>query len=209
MAAKRNKQSMTEKIVVQRKDNEMASRIVGSIFIVVGVILVGLGIYSFVTYNVEPTLDEEIGVPVLNELESVTNEKVIILSGTVEGARKVRVFLNGEVLEIVKVEDDQFTYTWNVETEGIYVIEADGLKGFPRQKKSNMSETSIMTIDWTAPSSDISLDYVEETSLETFVLKGSTEANTVVYVKRGTELFSVVSDGTGDFEVEVGLSDEE
>jgi hypothetical protein len=58
MAVKKNKQSMAEKVVIQRKDNEMASRIVGTIFIVVGVILVGLGIYSFVTYNVEPELDE-------------------------------------------------------------------------------------------------------------------------------------------------------
>lgn len=208
MAVKKNKQSMAEKVVIQRKDNEMASRIVGTIFIVVGVILVGLGIYSFVTYNVEPELDENLNVPVLSDMDSATNDKEIVLKGTAEDLRKVRIFINDELVDTVKVEDGKFTYDWSVEDEGIYVIKVDGLKGFPRQKKSSLSESVILTVDWTSPSSDISLEYISETSKDSFTLKGTTEPVTTVYVKRGTSSFSTTSDEDGNFELTVDLTDE-
>jgi hypothetical protein len=208
MATKLNKKSMAEKIVIQRRDNEMASRIVGTIFIVVGAILVGLGIYSFVTYKTEPKLDKDIEIPVLSEIDSAINKKSITLSGTAEDAGKVRIFVNDELLDTVKVEDKRFSYTWNIEDEGIYTIKVDGLKGFPRQKKSESSDSVMVTVDWTSPSKNISLDYTEESSSSSVVVKGTTEAYTTVYVKRGTESFSTISDSNGDFEITITLEDE-
>ena len=208
MATKLNKKSMAEKVVIQRRDNEMASRIVGTIFIIVGTILVGLGIYSFVTYKTEPKLDKDIKVPVLSEIDSATNKKSITLKGTADDVSKVRIFVNDELLDTVKVEDKKFTYKWEIEDEGIYTIMVDGLKGFPKQKKSESSDAVMVTVDWTSPSKNISLDYTEESASSSLLVKGTTEADTTVYVKRGTELFSTVSDNDGNFEITLTLEDE-
>lgn len=207
MTAKKQK-TMKEKIVVQRKDHELASRIVGTVFIIVGTILVGLGIYSFVTYKTEPDLDESLTTPVLWELNSSTNKKIVNINGDAEGISKVRIFINDVLLDTVKVKDDEFEYEWNIEDEGIYTISVDGLKGFPKQKRSNMSDTKFITIDWTAPSANMSLDYSEEVTKDSFTITGIIDPNTTLYVKRGTESYSAVSDEDGNVEIEVSLSDE-
>jgi len=200
--------TMSEKIVVKRRDHEMASRIVGTIFIVVGVILVGLGIYSFVTYKAEPELDESLMTPALRELSDSSNDKKIELSGDAEGVDKVRIFLNDVLLETVKAKDGEFEYVWEVEDEGIYSISVDGLKGFPRQRKSKSSETIFLTIDWTAPSSTISLEYPTEVVKKAFLVQGTIDPNTTLFLKRGTQSFSAVSDSDGYVEVVVDLLDE-
>jgi hypothetical protein len=200
--------TMSEKIVVKRRDHEMASRIVGTIFIIVGIILVGLGIYSFVTYKAEPELDENLTTPVLRELSDATNDKKIELSGEAEGVDKVRIFLNDVLLETVKTEDGRFEYIWEVEDEGIYTIALDGLKGFPRQRKSKSSETTFLTIDWTAPSPTISLEYPTEVVKKAFLVQGTIDPNTTLFLKRGTQSFSAVSDSDGYIEVVVDLLDE-
>ena len=206
MASKKQK-TMSEKVVIQRRDHEMASRIVGTIFIVVGTILVGLGVYSFVTYRGEPELDDALSVPVLRELSDVTNDKIVELSGTVDGVDKVRIFLNDALLETVKVKDEKFSYDWNIENEGIYTISVDGLDGFPKQKRSNMSDVVFLTVDWTAPTSNISLDYPQETSKGEITISGVIDLNTTLYLKRGTQSYSSVSD-EGNLSVGIELLDE-
>jgi len=207
MTAKQQR-TMSEKITLQRKDHEMASRVVGTIFIIVGTILVGLGIYSFVTYKTEPELDESLTTPILRELSSVTNDRIVELGGTAEGIQKVRIFLDDVLLETIKVEDGKFEYQWEVEDEGIYAISVDGLKGFPRQKKSEMSETTFLTIDWTPPSSNISLEYPTEVVMESFLVEGIIDPKTILLLKRGTQIYSGVSDRDGNVELVVDLLDE-
>jgi hypothetical protein len=200
--------TMSEKITLQKKDHEMASRVVGTIFIIVGTILVGLGIYSFVTYKTEPELDESLTIPVLRELSSVTNDKTIELSGVAEDVSKVRIFLNDILLETMKVEDEKFEYQWEAGDEGIYMISVDGLKGFPRQKRSEVSEITFLTIDRTPPSSNISLEYPTEVVMESFLVEGIIDPNTTLFLKRGTQTYSGASDEDGNIELVIGLLDE-
>lgn len=207
MTAKKQK-TMSEKIVVQRRDHEMASRIVGTVFIIVGTILVGLGIYSFFTYKGEPELNDELKAPVLSELSSITKDKTIELSGTAEGVDKVRIFLNDVLLETVKVKDEKFSYNWEIEDEGIYTISLDGLKGFPKQKKSIMSEVAFLTVDWTVPSSNISLDYPEESTKNKVNVIGVIDPNTTLFLKRGTQSYSEISDAQGNISLDIELLDE-
>lgn len=207
MTAKKQK-TMTEKVIVQKRDHEMASRIVGTVFIIVGTILVGLGIYSFFTYKAEPELNESLNVPVLRELSKSTNDKIVELSGTAKDLNKVRIFLNDVLLDTVKVEDGKFEYDWEIEDEGIYSISLDGLKGFPRQKRSNISEITFLTVDWTAPSSNMSLEYTEEVTKDTFTVVGIVDPNTTLILKRGTKSYEGISDEDGNVEIEVELSDE-
>lgn len=200
--------TMSEKITLQKKDHEMASRVVGTIFIIVGTILVGLGIYSFVTYKTEPELDESLITPVLSELSSVTNDKIVELSGVAEDVSKVRIFLDDVLLETMKVEDGKFEYQWEVGDEGIYAISVDGLKGFPRQKRSEISGFTFLTIDRTPPSSNISLEYPVEVVMESFLVEGIIDPNTILLLKRGTQTYSGVSDEDGNIELVIGLLDE-
>jgi len=207
MIAKKQK-TMTEKIVVQERDHELASRIVGTVFIIVGAILVGLGIYSFVTYKSEPELNEDLKIPVLRELSDFTNDKIVELSGNADGIDKVRIFINDILVDTVKVKNERFEYQWNIEDEGIYTISIDGLKGFPKQKRSNMSNATFLKVDWTAPSSNMSLDYPEETAEKSFTITGIIDPDTTLFVKRGTKSYEAVSDENGNVEVVVDLLDE-
>jgi len=207
MIVKKQK-TMSDKVVLQKKDHEMASRVVGTIFIIVGTILVGLGIYSFVTYKIEPELDENLTTPILRELSSVTNDRIVELGGTAEGIQKVRIFLDDVLLETIKVEDGKFKYEWEVEDEGIYAISIDGLKGFPRQKRSAISETTFLTVDRTPPSSNISLEYPVEVVMESFLVEGVIDPNTTLILKRGTQSYSGVSDEDGNIELVISLLDE-
>ncbi len=207
MIAKKQK-TMTEKIVVQERDHELASRIVGTVFIIVGAVLVGLGIYSFVTYKSEPELNEDLKTPVLRELSDSTNDKIVELSGNADGVDKVRIFINDILTDTVKVKNGRFEYQWNIEDEGIYTISIDGLKGFPKQKRSNMSDTVFIGVDWTAPSSNMSLDYPEETAEKSFTITGIIDPDTTLFVKRGTKSYEAVSDENGNIKVMVDLLDE-
>ena len=207
MTAKKQK-TMSEKIVVQKRDHEKVSRIVGTIFIAVGAILVGLGVYSFITYKGEPELNQELKTPVLRELSSVTDDKIVELSGTAEGVDKVRIFVNDAVINTVKVEDGKFSYDWEIEDEGIYTLSVDGLSGFPKQKKSEMSEITFLTVDWTPPSSNVSFDYPEESSKETVTIKGIIDPDTTLLLKRGTQSYAEISDEEGNISLEIELVDE-
>ena len=207
MTAKKQK-TMSEKIVVQKRDHEKVSRIVGTIFITVVAILVGLGVYSFITYKGEPELNQELKTPVLRELSSVTDDKIVELSGTAEGVDKVRIFVNDAVINTVKAEDGKFSYDWEIEDEGIYTLSVDGLSGFPKQKKSEMSEITFLTVDWTPPSSKVSFDYPEESSKEAVTVKGIIDPDTTLLLKRGTQSFAEISDEEGNISVEIELVDE-
>lgn len=200
--------SMSEKIVIQRRDHEMASRIVGTVFIIVGTILVGLGIYSFVTYKAEAELNEDLKTPVLSELSSVTNEKIVELSGTAEGINKVRIFLDDVLLDTVKVKDSKFNYSWEVTGEGIYSLSVDGLKGFPRQERSNISESVFLTVDWTAPTSKMALEYSTEVNMDNLTLGGEIDPNTKIILRRGTKSYEGVSDKDGNISMAIDLLDE-
>ncbi len=201
------KDSMKNKVEIKQPispNQEKVSRLVGSVFIGLGVLLVAFGVFSYIKYREEPLLNPEYEAPSLVESTSITNGDTIKISGDAKGYDTVFIYSGEEKIGEVKVDDDsKFSYEYQISDEGEYAISVAGVKGFPNRTISPKSESMISVIDKTAPSKDsVTLKYGPETNKETFILVGTTEANATVEVKRGTESFDGLADKDGNFRIE-------
>lgn len=202
-------ESMKEKVEVKSPNSgDKASRIVGTIFIGLGVLLVAFGVYSFIQFRSDPTYDESFEVPVLEFVTQITNDKEILIKGVAQEYDSVAIFVNDQKVGEAKVEDGVYEYTYEVEDEGDYAVSVAGLRGFPIRKISARSAELFAEVDMTAPSSDVELVYGTETNKETFKLTGTSEADVTVEVKRGVDVYSAVADSDGYFEITDILLDE-
>ncbi len=203
----KKEESMKNKVEIKQPVSlrqERLSRLVGSIFIGLGVLLVAFGIFSYIKYREEPLLDPEFESPLLENVTSVTNGDVIKIQGSAKGYDNVFIYANDEKIAEVKVEDDsKFSYEYPVEKEGEYKIAIAGVNGFPSRKISPKSEIATSIVDRTAPSKEgVTLKYGTETNKNTFILVGTVEPNTTIEVKRGTDSFSALADKDGNFRIE-------
>lgn len=205
--------SMKSKVEIKQpvsQNQEKISRLVGSVFIGMGVLLVAFGIFSYIKYREEPLLDPELQSPVLTEVTTLTNGDTIIIKGEAPKFDSVFIFVNGTKVGEAKVDDNsQYRYEHVVEDEGEFSIAVAGVKGFPNRYISSMSESKLSVVDRTGPSKEsVTLKYGPETNKNTFILVGTAEPNSSIEVKRGVESFTTVVDSDGNFRIE-GITLEE
>ena len=195
-------ESMVSKVEIkQPKDSDKVSRIVGTIFIVLGVLLVAFGVYSFIKYNSNPTLDDTLVPPSLADVSSVTKEEIVSVSGNASGYDTVSLYVNGEQVQTAKVDKDgNFLVAISLASEGTYEVTAAGVKGFPKRYISAESLAETITIDRTAPELK-DIKYSSEVGTETFTVTGNVEPDAQVIVKRGTDYYSATCDAEGDFKI--------
>ncbi|MDD3475034.1 MAG: Ig-like domain-containing protein [Candidatus Dojkabacteria bacterium] len=208
---KEKKESMKEKLEIkQTNSNDKASRIVGTIFIGLGILLVAFGIYSFIKFKAEPTFNEALEIPTMEYVTDLTNQTVIEVKGTATNLDSVALYVNDERVDETKVKkDDTYEFVYDVDGEGEYSISVAGLKGFPFREIGTRSASVIAMVDMTAPSiDDVKLVYKEETSNSTFKLSGTVEANSVVKLTRGVNEYTATADENGDFVIEGVALDE-
>ncbi len=205
----KKEESMVSKVEIKSpKDSEKVSRIVGTIFIVLGILLVAFGVYSFVKYNATPTLDEKLVPPSMSDISSITKDEIVSVSGNASGYDTVVVYVNGEKSQTTKIDKDgNFLVAVNLPNEGSYEITAAGIKGFPKRYISSPSLVESVTIDKTAPELK-DIKYSEEVGTETFTVTGTIEPNAQIFVKRGTDYYSATCDAQGDFKVASIVLDE-
>jgi len=200
-------ESMMSKVEIKQPmpaNQERISRLVGSVFIGLGVLLVAFGIFSYIKFREEPLLDPKLESPKLEEVTSITNGDKIKIKGLASGYDNVFIYLDEEKVGDVKVDDEsKFSYEYTAEDEGEYKFYIAGVKGFPNRNISPKSEGMTGIIDKTGPDKNtVSLKYGEETNKETYILAGTTEADATVKVKRGTESYEGLSDKAGAFRIE-------
>ena len=200
-------ESMMSKVEIKQPmpaNQEKISRLVGSVFIGLGVLLVAFGIFSYIKFREEPLLDPKLESPKLEEVTSITNGDKIKIKGLASGYDNVFIYLDEEKVGDVKVDDEsKFSYEYTAEDEGEYKFYIAGVKGFPNRNISPKSEGMTGIIDKTGPDKNtVSLKYGEETNKETYILAGTTEADATVKVKRGTESYEGLADKTGAFRIE-------
>ena len=185
-------------------NQERISRLVGSVFIGMGILLVAFGIFSYIKYREEPLLDPELESPNITEVTSITNGETILVKGTAKGYDSVFVYVNDSKVGESKVEDDaSFKYEYTADSEGTYSISVAGIRGFPNRRVTPLSATKESIVDRTAPSKEnVTFKYGAETNKDTFILVGTTEANATIQVKRGTDSFEGLADSEGKFRIE-------
>lgn len=196
------KESMVSKVEVRSpRDSERVSRIVGTIFIVLGILLVGFGVYSFVKYNSTPTLDEKLVPPSMADVSSVTKEEIVSVGGNASGYDTVIIYVNGEKSQTAKIDKDgNFLVAVSLPSEGAYEITAAGVKGFPKRYISSPSLAESVTIDRTTPELK-DIKYATEVGTETFTVTGVVEPDAQVVIKRGTDYYSATCDAEGNFKI--------
>ncbi len=197
-----SKKSMLSKVEIKKPDNqEKVSKIVGSVFIFLGIVLIGYGIYSFIKFSKTPELDEALDTPSLSGTEVLTNEEKIVIKGVAEDFDEVFVYVDSEEKGRVKVDSDSsFEYEYPVEDEGKYAVSVAGVKGFPKRYISLQSDMRIVEVDRKAPEL-AEVNYPVEVGTESFTLVGNTEPATEVVVKRGVDKYVSTADENGDFKV--------
>ena len=199
--------SMKSKVEIKQplpQNQEKISRLVGSVFIGLGILLVAFGIFSFIKFREEPLLDPELEAPAAASVTSITNDETIVVKGEAKGYDSIFVYVNEEKVGEAKVGDDaKYSFEYTVEEQGEYSIAVAGVKGFPNRYISPMSESKISVVDYTSPDKDtVTIKYGPETNKDTFILIGTTEADATIEVKRGTESFEGLADKEGKFRIE-------
>lgn len=198
----KKEESMVSKVEVKNpKDSERVSRIVGGIFIFLGVLLVAFGIYSFVKYSAKPQLNESLVSPSVTEMPAVTKENTVTVSGNASGYDTVYIYVNGEKVKDAKVgTKGEFSTDITLDKEGTYSITVAGIKGFPKRYLSAQSLVETVIVDRQAPAlSD--LKYSKEVGTATFTVMGTVEKDAQVIIKRGTDYYSATCDAEGDFKI--------
>ncbi len=192
------------KVKLEEQDESMGRRVVGMGFALVGFLLILGVIILNVLNNVEPTLDEDLNIPKLSELDEWTNKDRAVLEGEVEDVNQVIIYVNEKMLtETVEVEEDEFKFEYIYPDEGEYVFEAVSVAGFPFRKGSEKSNSVSTTVDWTAPSANIDLEYDSEVTTGLVTVVGKAEANITVRLLDGDEeVYSVETDDEGNFVIE-------
>jgi hypothetical protein len=203
------KDSMLSKVEVKKPSSqERISKIVGTIFIFLGIVLIGYGIYTFVKFNKTPQLDETLDTPSLSETQVITSSEDILIKGTAEGFDEVFVYVDNEEVARVKVDSEGvFEYAHPIEDEGVYAVSVAGVRGFPKRYISLQSDMKMVEVDRTDPVLT-KIEYPKEVGTESFTLIGNVEPNAEVTVTRGTDKYVATCNEQGDFVIAEILLDE-
>ena len=207
MSSKKSKRSKSmvdkTKVHVDPAENSFGRKVIGMGFALVGFLLIlGVIILNIIS-NVEPKLDEELGVPKLDEIVANTNNDKITISGKVEDAEQVIIYVNDEMVrQVVPVEDEMFSYEYEITEEGEYAFRAVSVEGFPFRRGSEKSEKVKVLVDWTAPSADVKLEYESEVETGLVTVSGEVEPNTYVRLLGAEDNnYQTQSDDDGNFEI--------
>ena len=200
---KLKKESMVKKVEIKEpKDQEKLSRVVGGMFIFLGILLISYGIFSFIKFNKTPELDETLDLPSLAGTEMLTSAEEITIRGTATDFDQVFVYVDNDEVARVKIADDStFEYLYSVEQEGKYAVSVAGVKGFPKRYMSSQSDMRIIEVDWTPPEL-VDLQYPVEVGTETFTVVGMVEPNCEATLRRGTDKYVGNCDEQGNFKIE-------
>ncbi len=200
------KSSMIDKTKphVDSAENNFGRRVVGMGFALVGLLLILGVIVLNVISNVEPQLDEELNAPRLDEIAAHTNRDKIVISGSVEDAEQVIIYVNDDMLrEVVSVEDEKFSYSYDIPEEGEYIFEAVSVEGFPFRRGSERSNSVGILVDWTPPSADVKIEYDSEVETGLVKITGEVEPHIFVRLLDNDEVeYETQADEEGFFQID-------
>lgn len=195
------KDSMVSKVEIREKRSYALSRIIGTFLIVLGVLLVGYGIFSYIKSNKAPKLDESLTPPTTSQMQSITNAEEIVIKGEAEGFDKVLVYVDNEEVGKAKVnKDGEYEYAHKIANEGKYIVSTVGMKGLFKKLVTPKSDPIVVTVDRTAPEMT-DIKYSSEVGTDNFGVIGNAEPGSTVVVKRGVDVYETEADETGLFAI--------
>jgi len=196
-----SRDSMVSKVGIIEKRDSSLSRFIGTLFIIIGLLLIGYGIFSFIKSNKSPKLDEALTPPSLAQTPLAVNGDEIIVKGEAPGYRKAQIYLDNELVKTVRIDKNgNYEYKHKIADEGKYILSTAALKGFFKKISTPKSDPVIVTVDRTAPELS-KINYSQEVGTETFAIVGEGEPDSLVIVKRGTDVYEAEVNEDGKFAV--------
>lgn len=204
-----SKDTMVSKVEIKEKRENYLSRLIGTLFIVFGLLLIGYGIFSYIKNNNNPKLDESLSAPTLTETVKAVNGDEVVVKGEAKGFKKAQVFIDNKLVGTTKInKDGKFEFIHKIADEGKYIVSVSAIKGFFRKLVTPKSDPIIVSVDRTAPEL-AKINYSKEVGTETFAVVGEGEPGSTVVVKRGTDIYETEIGSDGKFVVkDISLRDE-
>lgn len=184
--------------------SERAARVFGIVFILIGIALIVFLIGGFIMSKLGYRTDPNLPIPTLDSIDAYTNEDALDVSGTV---------LPGETV-VLYVDDTRTTSTAETDDEGNFVftnipLEEEGeasfmaavVRGSLFKRRSEFSNTVTTTVDWTAPATDVSLDYTSVSTSSSGSISGTIEPHAIVVIEGNGKIYEVTADGDGMFDM--------
>ena len=197
--------SMVSKLEIKKSNEEQdrVSRIVGTIFIVLGICFVVYGLISFIRNRQSYVLDSSLEAPSIASTPEYTNNDKVTISGVANGYDKVEIYIDGKKVGTADVnEDGTFSYDYyhNMES-GSFVVSSAGIKGKGFEKKYITPESvgRTVTVDKQAPEEASNINYPVETSGSKTNITGNAEPGSTVTLKGTDGFISTITDSNGNF----------
>lgn len=210
-SAVKDSESMVSKVEVKsvsEADQDRVSRILGTVFILLGLAFVVYGIISFVRYSRNPQFNGSYQAPFLSGSKPFVNKEEFDITGVATGYDEVFIYVNDSQVGKGKVnKDGNFEYKYKSAGDGKYSVSVAGVKGFPKRYISTKSDPRIIEVDRVAPVL-ASVNYLSEVGTETFSITGKVEPSCEVTLKRGTNIYREECNENGDFLIKGALLDE-
>ena len=186
--------------------SENMARILGVIFIVIGfgliIALIGGFVLSRLPYRVDPNLP----IPTLDTIPEYTNQDAIDLTGSALPEETIALYLNGDRTNITVETDGDGEFTFKdtvLEEEGEAAFETAVVRGGLFKRRSEFSNEVVSEVDWTPPSSVVSLEYEGKTETGSVTVSGTADPDVIVVFEGETETYEAETDENGDFNVKV------
>ena len=185
------------------EEQDRISRIVGTVFIVLGICFVVYGLISFIKNRQSYTLDPSLEAPSIASTPEYTNSNKITIDGVANGYDKVEIYVDGKKVGTADVNDSgtfSYDYYHNMDS-GSFVVSSAGIKGKGLSKKyiSPESVGRTITVDKQAPEQASNISYPVETSGSTANITGNAEVGSTVTLKGKDGYISTITDSNGNF----------
>lgn len=221
------KTDQTNKEVVEKVNSQMAkdsdtrlARFIGMAIIILGVVILLMVLAAAFLANRDPRVDKGLTVPTV-KVEEYVDSKDFDVRGQTDPDTEVEIrvqsdfdsskdeYQNTETYSVEVDGDGEFVAEVSVDEEGEYAVSAATIKGFPIKSISEFSEPVVVTVDTTAPSANVELNY-PDTAKSGFTLSGTVDPDTEVILEGEDTTYIDISDDEGAFAIEnIDMGDKE
>ena len=209
MAKDKNMNEVSDKQMVEKvnktlndSEDSLFSRFVGIGLIIFGVLLVILAVSLVILSRRDPKVDESFSVPTIEAIR-YSSDTLVTVSGESKDGGKIMLWINDELQQdLIDVTDGEYESEIDLVEEGDYKLAVAMIKGFVLKKRSVKSDTVTVTVDTTAPSSDVELNYDAVVESGVVTIQGKTKESGVTVILEGKRVYEVTSDKDGNFAFE-------
>ncbi len=179
------------------------ARVTGVFFVLIAIVIVGLLILSFVVSRLPYKTDASLPIPTLNNEAEYTNKTSMDVSGSDIPGETVTLFVNGKMENEQTRTDENGNFTFkdiSLSNEGKYTFQATTIRGKFFKKESEKSNEIAVTVDRTAPSKNVTVNYQPTNTTGAASISGTADPNTTVILHKGGKEFETQTDNEGAFE---------